>query len=381
MSLTDLTRRLKQAISKPTPKTRVSSGGTENKLFSERKRTAKQLEKYRIIYDQGGIVTEAINSYPMFATANGWRLEGKNESEKMMVEDWLFDSNFESVLWDGIVDALVFGDAFQEIVIGRDRKPAYLMPRMASNFEILHDEQSKIAGYTQKVKINGIEKAAPLKPDQILHLQFWRAADSMYGHSLIHRAYDEILRDVKVAEASTEAIKRHGYKRYHIKVGLEGETISDDTLKAVDKEFQELDSKNEFVTPHDLEIINIDEGGMEKIGTYNDITIMRLSSAMGVPEEILGLRRGSTDATATKRIETFYKKVTAMQRQIAGCYNTNVIDRLTTKPRAVKLVFNDVDPKGELEKAKWIAMIMKASDDPFAVLKKEWIKKQFGIEE
>lgn len=339
------------------------------------------MEKYRIIYDQGGIVTEAVNSYPMFTTTNGWRLEGNSESEKKMVQDWLTDSNFEAVLWDGIVDALVFGDAFQEIVIGRDRKPAYIMPRMASTFEIIHDEHSKVAGYTQKVIVNGEEKTADLKPDQILHLQFWRAAGSVYGHSLIHRAYDEIMRDVKVAEASTEAIRRHGYKRFHIKVGVEGETISEEVLKAIDKEFQELNTNNEFVTPHDLEILNIDEGGMEKIGTYNDITIMRLSSAMGVPEEILGLRRGSTDSTATKRIETFYKKVSAIQRHIAGCYSTQVIDRITKTPGTVKLVFNDVDPKGELEKAKWITMVMKASEDPFAIFKKEWVKKQFGIED
>ena len=105
-----------------------------------------------------------------------------------------------------------------------------------------------------------------------------------------------------------------------------------------------------------------------------------MSAALGVPEEILGLRRGSTDATATKRIETYYKKIAAMQRHIARCYNVNIVDKLTAQPGSVKIVFNDVDPKEEIDKARWIAMIMKASDDPFTVFSKEWIQQQFGLE-
>jgi hypothetical protein len=383
MPFKNLSRRLKRiamAARTPSPKTLIVSGGSTTELFTERKKNAAQLEKYRIVYDQGGIVTEAINSYPMFITANGWWLDGEDEAQKKMVEDWLINTNFEAVLWNGITDALVFGDAFQEIVMNKGKKPAYLTPRLANKFEILNDTHGNLTGYKQKLSVNGKEHVTDLKPNQILHLQFWQAAGSMYGHGLIHKAYDEILRDTQTAESSTEAIKRHGYKKYHIKVGLEGELIKEEALKAVDAEFKELDSKNEFVTQHDLEISNIDDGGLEQVDTYNDITIMRMSAALGVPEEILGLRRGSTDATATKRIGTYYKKITSMQRLIARCYNVNVIDKITGRPGAVKIVFNDADPTDELAKAKWITQIMKASPEPFAILDKEWVKKQFMIE-
>lgn len=384
MPFQNLSRRLKRiakAARQTAPKTYIVAGGTDKNLFSERKKSEAMLERYRLIYDQGGIVTEAINSYPMFITANGWRLEGNSDAEKELVATWLNDTNFEAVMWNGITDALVFGDAFQEIVGNKGGRPAYLTPRLANKFEIMNDDHGNISGYRQKVSMDGKEKVTDLQPQQILHLQFWRAAGSMYGHGLIHRTYDEIIRDAKTAESSTEAIHRHGHKKYHVRVGLEGETISDKVLKKVDEEFKELDSKNEFVTQHDLEILNIDEGGLQQVDTYNDITIMRLSSAMGVPEEILGLRRGSTDATATKRIETFYKKISAMQRHVARCYNINIVDRLTAAPGAVKIVFNDVDPKEDIDKAKWIALIMKASDDPFTVFSKEWVREQFGIEE
>ena len=146
--------------------------------------------------------------------------------------------------------------------MNRGSQPAYITPRLANKFEIINDKHGNLVGYKQKLSVNGKEEVTDLKPSQILHLQFWRSAGSMYGHGLIHRAYDEIMRDTQTAESSTAAIKRHGYKKYHIKVGLEGEIIDEEALKAVDTEFKELDSKNEFVTQHDMEILNIDEEGL-----------------------------------------------------------------------------------------------------------------------
>lgn len=372
-----LIKRILGAMRTPKPKTYVQTGSSKDKTFTERERNKKQLKRYELIYNQGGIVTEAINAYPMFITANGWRLEGPDNLLKR-VEAVLDAMDFDAILWAGITDALVFGDAFQEKLIYRDKTPSKVLPRLASSFAIKHDDHGNLKGYTQTIVINGKEKEIPLKPDQIVHLQFWELSGSLYGHSLIHKAYDEILRDLKIAEATATAIHRHGFKKYHIRVGQEGESIEDSVLTAIHDEFKELDTKNDFVTPHDFEINSIDSGGLEKIDLYNDISIMRMAAALGVPEEILGLRRGSTDATASKRIETFYTKIEAMQKRVARCYTLNVIDQIVP-PGEVKLEFNDANPEDTTKKARWIATIMKASKDPFEVLSQEWIQEQFKV--
>ena len=373
-----LITRLLSAVKQPKPKTYIESGSSKREFFSEKARSKELLKKYEIIYNQGGIVTEAINAYPMFLTTNGWRLEGPDNLVKKVAESFE-EIDFDAILWDGISDALVYGDAFQEITATRIGGVSSIVPRLASSFEIQHDAHGTLLGYTQTVKTGSTETKVPLKPEQIVHLQFWKLGGSMYGHSLIHRAYDEIIRDTKTAEATATAIYRHGFKKYHIRVGQEGEIVPQEVLKDVDKEFQDLESKNDFVTPYDMEIKNIDEGGLQKIDLYNDISLLRMAAALGVPEEILGLRRGSTDNTAVTRINTFFKKISAMQQRVARCYNLNIVNKIVP-PHTVKLVFNEVNPENSTLKAEWISTIMKASPaDPFAILPQEWIQKQFAI--
>jgi len=285
-------------------------------------------------------------------------------------------------MWEAITDAVVFGDAFQENVFTRGSDFDGLVSRKASSFTIIHDGYGTISGYEQNTTDEfGRDYKVLLNPEQITHLQFFRLGGSMYGQSIVGRAYDDIIRDTKTAESTAVAIQRHGYKKYHIRVGLEGEDIPQAVMEKVDKEFQELETKNDFVTSRDVEITNIDEGGLDKVDTYSDVSIMRMAAAMGVPEELLGLRRGSTDATASSRIDVYFRKISTIQRKVSRCYERNVFDVITGMPGEVKLVFNDISPADEAAKAEWIAKIMSATPiDPFIVLPREYIQEQFDID-
>lgn len=381
-----LTRILQAIQGKPDPKpvTWVSGGGTENKpkYFTERFRDKEQLEKYYVIYDQGGIVSEAINAYAYYALANGWRLEGEDDKLKEKVQEWLDYIDFDGVVWQGIVEALITGDALQENAVNASTDFVGIIPRRSSTFTIKYDDFGTVTGYEQRVIVNGVETKIPLKPEQITHLQLFPKAGSVYGHSLIHQAFDDIMRDTKVAESTAVAIERHGFRKYQVKVGLSGENIGQDVFERIDEDFQELESKNDFVTNRDVDVLGLDQGTMEGVNTYSDWSLSRVCAALGIPEEILGIRRGTTDATAVSRLANFYKKIGAIQKKVARCYNQNVFDRITGQPGAVKMEFNDVSPEDEKDKASWIATIMQATPiDPFAVLPKKWIQEQFDIEE
>lgn len=397
------------------PKTQVQSGGSKKQttIGAGGGRDKDKLRKWKEIYENGGIESQVLENYALFITANGYRFEGENPSDVQKVRDFvnsLKDPTFDECLYHGVIDAGWAGSAFQELIAGRisntnlealkeqlgkvseeEMKLAVqlaaikggdilgIRPIEAESVEIIYDDSGIITGYEQSITV-GSEKRIKLKPEQVLHIRFFGVGGSIYGLSMYQRAYDEIMRDTKTAEASAEAIDRHGFKKYHIKVGQPGETVSESDINTLSTKFQDITTKNEFTTTADVDIKNIDEGGLDKVEDYNDISIMRMCAGLGIPEEIAGLRRGSTDATAVERIKIFLKRITAMQKRLAQIYNVNVFDRITGKPSAVKLVFNDVDASDEATNAKWMSQLMLASPlDPFAVLPVEYIQQRLGI--
>lgn len=368
-----------QAIANAKPKTFVVSGGKQKDAFGDKKRDRELLRKYKNIHEQGGLVSTGLELYPLFILANGYKFVGDSNNE---IKGWADAVNFDSVLWQAISDAIIYGDAFQENVGTRGNQSDVLTiaPRNPIDFEIVHTDTGLLKEYVQ-VQDENTGKGIKLKPEQITHLVLIPQSGSLYGMSMVKRAYDDIMRDVKIASASTEAISRHGFKKYHVQVGQTGEIIEESVMTEISNKFQDMETKNEWVTCRDVDISNIDEGGLEQIDKYNDISLSRVCAAIGIPEELLGLRKGSTDATAVSRIKAFFKKIQTFQRAVAQCYNINVIDRKIGTPGKVRMVFNDPDPSDEAIKAEWISKIMKASPaDPFAVLPSEWIQQEFNID-
>jgi hypothetical protein len=292
LSNTSLQAELAAGTSKtiePKPKTLIASGGRKKELFGEQKRTKELLKKWWNIYEQGGLYAQAIDMYSYATFANGYRFEG-TENLVQEVEDNFRVFDFDTVGMHAIRQSLIFGDSFEEAVATRGNTsiPVSIVMRDSSTFDIDADEKGIVKGYIQ---ILPDMPSTKLKPEQIIHLQLIPSGD-LYGISLIGRAYDDIMRDTKTAEASAEAIDRHGFKKFHIQVGTEGELIDQTTIDKISKQFADITTKNEFTTSKDVSITDLDEGGLEKIEDYSNISLMRAAAALGLPEEVLGLRRG-----------------------------------------------------------------------------------------
>ena len=364
------------------PKTKIATSGKNQQLFQERTRNIANLKRNETIYNQGGLVSEAIDCYPFFALANGWRLEGENTSLIDYTQDFLESFDFDTVLEQAFIDALVFGDSFQENVYTRGRELVEVMPRVPYYFNIVHDDTGGVTQYEQNISNGASDAVIQLNPNQIVHFQLKRLGGSVYGQSLISRAYDDIIRDTRIVESTTEAIKRHAYRKMQATIGRDGQIIDQQILNDISKQFQDLDAKHDFVTDSNTELKAIDSGTLGGVSENTTWSLVRVCAALGVPEELLGLRQGSTDATAVSRIDTFFRKLGWYQKKIERAYTLQVLDVFTQEPGAVKLVLNDASPRDETEKAKWISDLMRATPiDPFAVLPRLWVQEQFDIEE
>jgi hypothetical protein len=203
-----------------------------------------------------------------------------------------------------------------------------------------------------------------------------------YGISLIQRSWDDIMNDATIAQAITAAIKRHGFSRYHVKLGVEGEEVDQETIRGVDMELRGLESKNELITPHDVEIINLDKDVLPDINAINEFSTSRSCISLGVPEVVMGIGRGATEASSKVEMQSFYDRISNYQKIVVRPYNHKICDKLTGKKGAVRIVLNDANPEDENTKATWLAKIMLATPlDPYATFSKKYIQNQFQYDE
>lgn len=364
-----------------TPKTRAVTQGDRRNYFSKRNRDEELLRKYEIIYNQGGIVTTAIDKYAQYVLAKGWHIEGREEALNDTITDKFIEINFDSICYQGVIDGCVFGDCFQEKVRSRKGEVLYVLPRSAASFDILHDAYGRVSGYTQTYTDGTQEKQITIDPKFIISFPLFKTGGSIYGRGIIPSAYDDIMRDTKTAEATTEAVDRHGFRKWHAKVGQSGESIPDAVLENVADELEDLTSKNEIVTPYDVDIKVLDNGPLGNVAEINHSSIDRLLSALGMPGELIGLAWGSTEATAKVKLQSFYLTIASIQQQVARAYSQQLVDDIAGAPGKARLVFNDINPEDEREKAEWISKIMGAVPlDPYAILPRDWVRTQFGIE-
>jgi hypothetical protein len=124
----------------------------------------------------------------------------------------------------------------------------------------------------------------------------------------------------------------------------------------------------------------LDTTGVANVDTYSNISLQRTACALGVPEEMLGLGRGSTEATATVRMKAFLGKISTLQAIVGRTYSRGLIDRITGVPGAVWLEFNDVSPDDEAKIADWIAKMRQSSPlDPDAIVPAAWARERLGV--
>jgi len=391
----DIRKRLAATIyaaGSPTPQTRIVGGGTEDNIFArlgrdDRTDPRAKIKRFMKNYRRGGPVADALDAYPLFTLANGYELvcEKGSEALKDRVVTWCDQPqvDLDSTLWDGILSAIIAGDGYQEIIQDRGGGVWGVVTRDPSSFRKKYDEFGRLQYYEQILDGFGeIEKKpVQIEPDRILNLILFRAPGDVYGQSIMDRAEDDINRDLDVIESITKAIHRHGTPKQQWAMGSDENRASDADLKAVRTEIQTMKAMTDFATTHDTKINMLDTAGVQNVDVYSNVSLQRLACALGVPEEMLGLGRGSTEATAVVRMKAFLDRISTIQGIVARAYSRGLIDRITGVPGAVWIEFNDTSVDDEKKVADLIAVLAKLDQfDPWAVITPEWVRERMRIE-
>jgi len=385
----------------PEPQTRVVSGGTEKNPWARmgllytgtwenpmkvQVDRWNALKAWRNIYMRGGPVAECIDVYPLFVLTNGYEFACEEGSEKLKdkVQEWADQPHvdLDAIMWQAILDACICGTAFQEIVPDSGLYNVWsVIPRDASSFWTDYDSYGRIIKYRQITFENGMTKTIQdLDPKIMLTLTIFPVPGEVFGLSLIGRAYDDIMRDLDMIESITKAIHRHGTPKQQWDIGTPEYPATAGDLDATTLMITKIHADTDFVTSA-TKINMLDTSGITGAQEFSNITLQRMASALGVPEEMLGLGAGrglGTAATSGVRQRAFMDKISTIQEIVARTFSRNVLDRITGVPGSVWIEFNDPSPDDEAAKATWIAAL-RSGMDPDAICPADWVREQFGI--
>jgi len=260
--------------------------------------------------------------------------------------------------------------------------PVNVIPRPAESFDFVTDLTGAITSYDQvrDNRGNAIQKIS-LEPASVLHYQFLSRPDSPYGISLIERTEHDIKRDTQVSEAITAGIWLHGTPKFCTVVNgsrPDAPPLSDDEWKKLEESQKDFNSKDNFLYEGDVKMNVIDTTGVPSVQQYSDVTLIRVAAGMGFPAELIGVRQGSTDATAVSRIGAFLKKIKIVQRDIESLWNLSIINKITGKPGLVKLKLKDASPEDFAQMATAMAAL-RTGMNPDVVAPAEWCRERLGI--
>jgi hypothetical protein len=139
-----------------------------------------------------------------------------------------------------------------------------------------------------------------------------------------------------------------------------------------------FNAKDNFLYEGNVKMTVVDTTGVQNVQMYSDVTILRVAAGMGFPGELIGLRQGTTDATAVSRIGAFLKKIKIVQRDIESLWNLGVIDKVTGKPGLIKLKLNDANPEDFLQIAQALAAL-RSGQNPEKVAPWQWCRQRLKI--
>ncbi len=367
----------------PKPKTFALSGDPKKAIFSDTGEEKAKLKKYEDAYKLDGIVYEAINNIALSTIASGYQIKCDNEEAQVNLRDWDRRINLSDFMISDVRDAMIYGSSYKEKLFNLREELAGLIMVNPRTMSPNADAYNNLLSYEQKIGDDFSGKPKILDVDSIVRFGINRISGTQNYISSIGANYDMIMRMVRADEGISYYIDRHGFKKYLITVGVDGEYISPLKFKEIKKEFENITNKNEFVVDKSVKVENLDTGDAD-IGGMSDYFITKVTAGLGIPEERLGLGRGSTEATAKVRQIAFEQKINSIQRLLARSYELEVftprLESFGFSDFNVELTFNDISPIDNKEKAETLNFIINSTPaDPEYLITRNEARAILGL--
>lgn len=357
--------------------------------FTQRAKNRKLAAKMFTIYEQGGAIAMAIDIWSLFVVTNEPRVVCEDEKDQAKIDAWWDNWDPIGFLQDSVRWALIYGAAEWEKLPAKGGADSISDLGKLSIADLAYiDGRTVDRVISDTGVLEAIVQKFPhgdgktFKPEEIVRIVLIPSPDGINGISLLNRNLDNIKNFVKSQVGIANFIWRHGFSKFHVQVkpAVEGQPVPERVLDEYEKTFRDINSKNEFVTDDKATIIEIDKGTGGNLKGINEWGLNQLNSGLGVPEEFLGLGRGSTEATAKVKAKAFERYVGAIRHRLSKQFELQVLKPVKADlgvSGKCSLDFPDINPDDEAAKAEWIAKLMPAGT-PNLIFTVDEIREKMG---
>lgn len=329
------------------------------------------------VFKRVGVVNGAINKITD-AIVGDFIIKAKDANVKELVESFIRDTDFATVLREWIKEGLTKGNGFMEL----DLKNNKIRVLNANQMYVLRNKQGQVKGYNQwigdikRFSINS-KKLQPFAPEEIAHLRINKIAGEAYGIGVVWSNEQAINNMVLNSEDKQKLYARKAGAPIHVKVGQPGEKVKKEDIDEFKNNLTYMNNKTEWVTDGNVEMSVLDFGEVGKnLSNAEDADMIKLAFGMEIPIVLWGAGN-IPEGLAKVQLEAFQRKIKATQNEIESILEEQIFKPFLLANKLeenVEFIWNlpgEDEINQRLEKLKGILSVMTVSGGMKAAIELE----------
>jgi hypothetical protein len=288
------------------------------------------------LYKKFGFLTGIIDKYVDFVVGPGYYFKVINESKgpnvdkaETIIADFLYHSDFETLLRAWLKEALIKGNGFMELAYSK-KAISGMKVLNANKMFVKREVTGEVIEYNQYLGRQSKQESIKFTPDEIAHLKLNTIGDCAYGLGIVFPAMNTINNTIMCDTDMHMLMNRKANAPIHAKIGsLEHKRFpADSVVTSFGQKLEWLHNKHEWVTGPDIEMKVLDFGNIgEKFSYPLEYDMSMLSYTFQVPEVILG--KGSVpEGLAKVQMEAFMMRIQSIQAEIEKILEKQIIKRV-----------------------------------------------------
>jgi len=287
------------------------------------------------LYKRFGFFTAVVDKYVDYVVGPGFYIECDDERAKTILEKFMKDVNFDTILRSWTKEALVKGSGFLEIGGSKKEGVKGLKVLNADYMYVDRDNKGKILKYNQyKGAFDRFskEKVIDFTPFQIAHVPFNKIGDCAYGLGIGFPALVTINNTIQQESDMHMIMNKKANAPLHAKLGkIDGNTKiipKPADVTAFGQKLETMNNKQEWATDPLVEFKVIDYGNVgERFEKTLEYDINKLFYEFQIPAVIMGMAK-VPEGLAKVQMDAFQRRIQSIQAELEKIIEGQIFRRV-----------------------------------------------------